>query len=67
MLNKSDSAAAIPQCRETDREDVQAVVEVFAEEPVGDRPRQIAVGGGDDPRVGAQDTRAAEPLELPLL
>src|SRR5262249_53864984 len=67
FAERQDVLAPLAQRRQSDREHIEAIVEILAELPVGDRLRQIAVGGGDDPRVGPQPARAAEPLKLPLL
>ena len=53
--------------RHVDRHDVEAVVEVLAELPVGDHLGQAPVGRRDDTHVALQGPRAAEPLELVLL
>ena len=62
-----DVVLALAQRRHVDRDDVEAVVEVLAELPVGDHLRQVAVGRRDDADVGAQRAGAAEALELVLL
>ena len=49
------------------REDAEAVVEVFAEGLVVDGLEQVAVGGGDDPDVDRQRRAAADALDLALL
>jgi hypothetical protein len=43
---QGDVVAPLPQWREADRKDVEAVVEVFAEPLLLDRFEQVAVGGG---------------------
>ena len=54
--------AALAQRRDEDRDDVEAIVQVFAEAPVFDHRLEIAVGGGQDAHVhfdrfGAADVR----------
>ena len=58
---------ALAQRRQLDREHVEPVEQVLAELAAAHRQLQIPVRRGDDARVGAQHTRPAEPLELPLL
>src|SRR5690606_20509528 len=55
------------QRRQRDGEDVEAVVEVFAETALGDQLRQVAVGGRHDADVRDPRARAAEAQELPFL
>src|SRR5438128_4930925 len=62
-----DIVLAGPQRRDLDRDHVQAVVEVFAELPLADQGRQIAVGRGDHPYVYPERVLAADPLERLLL
>ena len=50
-----------------DREDVEAVEQVFAEPAGGDGLGEIEVGGGDDAAVGQDRVGAADPLEAPVL
>ena len=55
------------QRRDNDREDVQAIEQVFAEAPgfhIGD---QIAVGGGDDADVDLDAPAAADRLDFAFL
>src|SRR5262249_24062993 len=59
--------AALAQRRQVDGEDVQPVVQVWPELPLL-RPRlEVAVGGGDQPHVGADRLVAADALERLLL
>ena len=62
-----DVLGAVAERRERDREDAEAVVEVFAEGLVVDGLEQVAVGGGDDPDVDRQRRAAADALDLALL
>src|SRR4051794_11781399 len=64
---QGDVFGALAQGRDTDGEDVEAVVQVRAELLVGDEGFEIAIGRGDEPGVGAQGAGGAETLELPLL
>ena len=50
-----------------DRDDVEAVVEVLAEAPLGDRGGEVLVGRRDEPHVDPQRLGAADALELALL
>ena len=50
-----------------DRDDVEAVEQIFLELAVGDHLPQIAVGGGDDAHVDLLGPLGAERLELALL
>ena len=60
-------AGAVPKRRQLDGNHVEPVEEVLAELPLGDRPRQVAVGGGDDPDVRGNLLGAADAPELALL
>ena len=62
-----DVLGAVAERRERDREDAEAVVEVFAERLVADGLEQVAVGGGDDPDVDRHRRAAADALDLALL
>ena len=50
---------AFPQRRNPDWKDVQPVVQVRTEFPLGDHLFEIAVGGGDQPKVDANGSRAS--------
>ena len=50
-----------------DRKDVQAIVEIAAKFAIGDHLPEIAVGGGDQPDIGADQLVAAEAFKLLLL
>ncbi len=52
---------------DVNRKDVETIVEVGAKALLLDHPRKIHVRGGDETGVGMDRSRAAEPLELPLL
>ena len=65
--SERDVLAALAQRRQDDRDDVDAVVEVFAEPPLGDRLGQVLVGRGDDADVGLQLLEPADAPEPPLL
>ena len=62
-----DVLAAVAQGRQVDGDHVEAIEEVLAEPRLLDLLQQIAVAGGDDPRVDADRLRVAHPLELVLL
>jgi hypothetical protein len=49
--------------RDGDGEDVDAVVEVFAEAALGDHGLEVAVRGGDEADVGADELVAADAVE----
>ena len=44
---------ALAQGRQAQRHHIEPVIEVFAEQALGDQLAQIAVGGGDDAHIGA--------------
>ena len=68
MLGKlHDVLAALPQRRESDRQDRQAMVEVLAEPPRADRLLEILAGRGDHPGVDRLAARAAEAAHGALL
>ena len=49
----ADVLQALAQRRQAQRHDVEAVVEVLAEQALLDLRLELAVGGGDDAHVGA--------------
>ena len=59
--------APFAQGRNPDRKDVQPVVQVRPECLRRDHFMEIAVGGGDQPKIDANDARASESLDLALL
>ena len=68
MLRQQDDVAFAPrQRRHVDREDVQAIIEVLAEELLLHEFLQIAAGGGQEPHVGVQLLGSADPRKGPLL
>src|SRR5262249_2798833 len=60
-------AAPLPQSRDADREDVQAVEQVSPESAGVDGLFEIAVAGGEDADIDADRPAAADRLELLLL
>ena len=62
-----DAGAALPQGGQADRQDVDTVIEVFAELPPFHLPHEVLVGGGDDAHVAVDGLVAADPLEGLLL
>src|SRR5436305_4204247 len=58
---------ALAQGGHEDREDVEAIVKVFAELARADGLLKILIGRGDKAHIGFDGFRAAEPLELALL
>ena len=62
-----DGVHALAQRRQMDGDDVEPVVQVFAEAPVPDRLLEVAVGGRDHTRVDAHVALAAETREFPVL
>jgi hypothetical protein len=67
LRQQADIRRPLAQRRHADRKHVDAVVEVAAERPRGNRRLEVAVGRGDDAHVGANRGRSADPLELALL
>ena len=63
----ADVVGAVAQRRDDDREHGEAVVEVLAEGGVLDGGGEVAVGGGDDARVGAPGLGRAEAGEGAVL
>ena len=59
--------AARAQRRDLEIERVDPVVEILAEQPVGDARAQVAVGRRDDAHVDLHRVVAAERLDRPLL
>jgi len=58
MLRKiADIFGALAQRRQTQRHDVQAEEQVFAEQPLLDQNAQILVGRGDDADIGLDEVR----------
>ena len=62
-----DRFGDLAQRRDVDGDDVQAVVQVFAEGALAAHLAQVAVGGGDDPDVGPHRSLAAQRIELAFL
>src|SRR6202035_1924880 len=62
-----DVLPALPERRDLDRKDSEAIVEVGAKPAGLDLAREIAVRGGDDPRVDPHRLRPSDALELALL
>ncbi len=58
---------ASPQRRHFDREDVETIVEVFAERPLMNPLLEIPVRGRYDAHVDTDRLRTAEPLDVPIL
>ena len=50
-----------------DRKDIQAIEEIGTKGLIVYHLRKIAVGGGDETRIGAHGSRASEPFEFALL
>src|SRR5260370_23005795 len=68
VLNqKRNILGPLAQRRNTDGKNVQAIVEIGTKLLFIDHRFEVPVGGGDQPRVGAQRPRAAQPFELALL
>src|SRR5512138_3578038 len=59
--------SSLPQGRQRDLHDPQAVVEVFAELSPGDPLGQPGVSGGEHPDVDRNPAAAPDPLDFPLL
>ncbi len=64
---KGNILAPLPQRRQLQGEDVQAIVEIGAKAAGGDGLFEIAIGGGDHPHVDLQGARAPHPLQLAFL
>src|SRR5690606_36342119 len=61
MLSKvSNNVDALAQWRKTDRNDIEAVVKVFAEEPLPDHLAQIPVRRRNDTHIGLYGRAAAD-------
>ena len=64
---RRDVGGAVAQRRHRDREDVQAIEQVFAKAPGFDVGDQVAIGGGDDADVDLDGFARADRLDLALL
>ena len=64
---KRDVLAALPQWRNLDPHDVEAVEEVLAEGAFLDHGLEVLVRRGNDARVDRHGSRPAQPCDLPLL
>ena len=53
--------------RNADRNDVQAIEQILAEQTLGDQLPKIAIGRGDDPDIGADRCPAADGHIFPAL
>ncbi len=58
--------AALPQRRQVDTDDVEAVEQVLAEAPLADQFLQVLVGGGDDAHIDLGGGDPADPVEGPV-
>ena len=63
MDQRGNVAEALPERRQRDRHDVQAIEEIGAEPALLHLLFEIAIGRGDDADVDADVRRAADPLE----
>ena len=59
--------AARPQRRQLERHDIEPVIQVFAEQPLLYRGREVGVGRGDDAHVDGPTDRRAEALHALLI
>ncbi|MPN53112.1 hypothetical protein SDC9_200776 [bioreactor metagenome] len=59
-----DVLAPFAQRRQADADDVQAMEEILAEQPVLDPAFQVLVGRGDDADVGLDRRMPANPVEV---
>ncbi len=62
-----DVLFVVAKRRNIDGDDIEAIVEVFAEGAIFERGAEIAIGGGDEADVHFDGFRAAEALEFALL
>ena len=62
-----DLLGAVAERGDEDVDDVEAVVQVLAEAPLGDGPLEVLVGGGDDADVDLDVAAGAEAGELAVL
>ena len=64
---RHDIFGALSQCRQRNREDIEAVIQVFAKLFIGHRIEQVLVGGGNHPHVHLALARVAHRFDHPLL
>ena len=64
LTRAGDFVAPLAERADAEGDDVEAVVEVFAEASVADRVVEVGVGGGDDADVDGQRPRFAERRDL---
>src|SRR5207249_6134574 len=62
-----DILRAFAQGRQMHREDIQPVIEVLPELPLGHGPGQVPVGRSNDADIDRYSLASADPLELVLL
>ena len=67
MHQQRDVLRPLAQRRKQDREDAEAIVQVFAERLLADGLEQVAVGRRDDADIDFDRGRPANPLELAFL
>src|SRR5260370_40460801 len=72
MLNKkirqwNDVVLALPERRQGDLDDIQAVVEIDPELALIDRIGQLAIAGGHHAQVNLDVLKTAQAAEFPLL
>ena len=56
LRQRYDVLATFPECRNTDLDDIQAVIQVLTEATIGYVSGQILVSGSDDANVHAHGT-----------
>ena len=61
------SPGPLAQRRQADGEDGEAMIEVFAQPPLGHLLGEVAVGGGHQADIDLDGAGAADPLEAALL
>src|SRR5579864_2447274 len=67
ICQQREVVAPLAERRNADRDDVQAIVQIFAEEIFGHSFVEIAVGGGDDAHIDGNLTSAAHRANSTLL
>ena len=67
MYQQTDISRSFAQRRQSDRKDIQAVVQIHSETPFGDHFLETLVGGRNNARIHANGLRTTESLQLLFL
>ena len=67
VRQQDNVVAPISERRQVDRDDIEAIEQVFAKAPLGDFAQGIAIGGADDADIDGFGLGRSDPLDHPRL